>query len=293
MADFADKKLGWKWDISAEKFYAIEANSKVWKTPATGSKLEKWYEQYKHLPGFAEGIAEAVQKGLSGMASDIASKISGALGSIATDISNALSKIPGFDALKTALGTLQQKLGEFVDKIVAAFPWLFPGEGGNGGDGTNGATPTMSTGDISTGDIKGYRSKDDPSKTLTPSQWASLGEDQKAHYERYARGATFKTGGRFRGEVHAPEEIIPQATSIKGPGIIARALEALDVSTKSSRSSESSNSKTEIHIHNSNDFSGSKVSNDYDLEKLFRQIDKRIESVSVEAVKKQLGQRRN
>jgi hypothetical protein len=83
---------------------------------------------------------------------------------------------------------------------------------------------------------------------------------------------------------------IAQATTIRGPGVIARALAALDERTASGGSGAS---KTEVHIHNSNDFTGLKVSSDYDLEKILQKIDKRIEAVSVEAVKRQLAQRRN
>lgn len=43
----------------------------------------------------------------------------------------------------------------------------------------------------------------------------------------YASGASFSKSGLFMGNVHAPEEIPPLATTIKGPGILARAIDAL------------------------------------------------------------------
>jgi len=104
-------------------------------------------------------------------------------------------------------------------------------------------------------------------------------------------GVLYSTG-IYTGKFHSPEETLPQATTVRGPGTIARALEALDKKTSASGSSGGA-SKTEIHNHNSYDFSNLKVSNDYDVEELFKKIEKRIESVSVTAVKNQLAQRRN
>ncbi|MFA5407961.1 MAG: phage tail tape measure protein, partial [Bacilli bacterium] len=70
---------------------------------------------------------------------------------------------------------------------------------------------------------------------------------------QYAVGATFKKGGLFAGLVHEKEEIIPQATAQRGAGPIARALDTLYGVTAGSRSSTSSQ-KTEVHVHNTNDF---------------------------------------
>ncbi|MFA5409919.1 MAG: phage tail tape measure protein, partial [Bacilli bacterium] len=66
-------------------------------------------------------------------------------------------------------------------------------------------------------------------------------------------GATFTKGGAFQGKVHEKEEIIPQATAQRGAGPIARALDTLYGVTAGSRSSTSSQ-KTEVHVHNTNDF---------------------------------------
>ncbi|MFA7220966.1 MAG: phage tail tape measure protein, partial [Synergistaceae bacterium] len=114
-----------------------------------------------------------------------------------------------------------------------------------------------------------------------------------ANQTQYAIGATFKKDGLFAGLVHAPEEIIPQATAQRGAGPIARALDTLYGVTAGSRSSTSSQ-KTEVHVHNHNhnDFSGMRVSSDVDIEKLMKEIDRRIESRSISAVHKAMGQRR-
>lgn len=110
---------------------------------------------------------------------------------------------------------------------------------------------------------------------------------------QYAVGATFNKGGLFAGLVHEKEEIIPQATAQRGAGPIARALDTLYGVTAGSRSSSSSQ-KTEVHVHNHNhnDFSGMRVSSDIDIEKLMKEIDRRIESRSISAVHKAMGQRR-
>ena len=109
----------------------------------------------------------------------------------------------------------------------------------------------------------------------------------------YASGATFTRGGLFAGKVHSPEEIIPQAIASKGAGPISRALAVLDsVMSGQPSAAVGASSVGDIHIHNSNDFSGMKVSGNVDIQKLMAQIDKRIDSRSVEAVKKAIGQRR-
>ncbi|MFA5753068.1 MAG: hypothetical protein WC910_08370 [Bacteroidales bacterium] len=111
-----------------------------------------------------------------------------------------------------------------------------------------------------------------------------------ANQSQYAIGATFKKDGLFAGRVHAPEEIIPQATAQRGAGPIARALDTLYGVTSTGKAS--SGPSTEVHVHNANDFSGMRVSSDVDIEKLMKEIDRRIESRSISAVHKAMGQRR-
>ena len=111
-----------------------------------------------------------------------------------------------------------------------------------------------------------------------------------ANQSQYAIGATFKKDGLFAGLVHAPEEIIPQATAQRGAGPIARALDTLYGVTSAGRASSSPSPV--VHVHNANDFSGMRVSSDVDIEKLMKEIDRRIESRSISAVHKAMGQRR-
>ncbi|MFA5458002.1 MAG: phage tail tape measure protein [Synergistaceae bacterium] len=128
-------------------------------------------------------------------------------------------------------------------------------------------------------------------ETISPKAWDTLGSDQKEHWTpQYAVGATFKKDGLFAGRVHAPEEIIPQATAQRGAGPIARALDTLYGVTAGKGASSSPS--PEVHVHNVNDFSCMRVSSDVDIEKLMKEIDRRIESRSISAVHKAMGQRR-
>ncbi|MFA5458803.1 MAG: UbiA family prenyltransferase, partial [Synergistaceae bacterium] len=137
-------------------------------------------------------------------------------------------------------------------------------------------------------DIKSYTNG---KETISPRAWSALGSDQQEYWTpQYAVGATFKKDGLFAGRVHAPEEIIPQATAQRGAGPIARALDTLYGVTSAGRASSSPS--PEVHVHNANDFSGMRVSSDIDIEKLMKEIDRRIESRSISAVHKAMGQRR-
>ena len=97
--------------------------------------------------------------------------------------------------------------------------------------------------------------------------------------EGHARGATFTRGGRWSGRVHYPEEIIPVAQSVRGPGIISRAIDALDKASSGGRGGP-----TEVHIHNHNYNSIGKITSDVDVEAFLREIDSRIETKSKQAV---------
>ena len=253
---------------------------------AVSEKISKKIGEWSKLPGFAEGIADAVKKGLVGIGTQIADAIKGAF----PDFSGLITSLDKLiQPLKDLQAAINKYLGNDADKYKDDRPIYYSEKGDVYSRGGGNYDVVLKK------DWNGNKEGSLPAE-LQGASWDTLvkygfaeGDEPKSH----ASGVTFTRSGIYRAKFHSPEETLPQATTIRGPGIIARALEALDMGAKSSRLGESSNSKTEIHIHNSNDFSGLKVSNDYDLEKLFRQIDKRIESVSAEAVKKQLGQRRN
>jgi len=233
-------------------------------------KLVEKAETYESKPGFAEGIAEAVKKGISSIGDTIAEKIKAAF----PDLAGLISSLTDLVNLLKGESDIEKIATETTPKIVTdATSLTLPGPVG-----------AM------------VRSLENP--VLKPvanwgfgvGQWVG---NQFVGGEGHAAGATFTRGGLFAGKVHSPEEIIPQAIASKGAGPISRALGVLD-SVMSGQPSAivGASSVGDIHIHNSNDFSGMKVSGNVDIQKLMAQIDKRIDSRSVEAVKKAIGQRR-
>jgi len=106
-----------------------------------------------------------------------------------------------------------------------------------------------------------------------------------------AGGITFLRDGVFTGKFHGPEETLGREATIRGPGIIARAMSALDISARSARQSSS---VPEIHIHNENrfDFAGARIDSAFDVQGFLREVDKRIESGSKKAVERAIGQGR-
>ncbi|NLH78181.1 MAG: hypothetical protein GX465_14210, partial [Acidobacteria bacterium] len=108
-----------------------------------------------------------------------------------------------------------------------------------------------------------------------------------------AAGLTFTGTGTYFGKFHGPEEVLSQASTIRGPGIIARAMEALDGAARGSGQA-GLRGETHIHVENKNrfDFAGARFSPDFDMEAFLRMIDTRIETGSVEAAKRVIGNRR-
>jgi len=110
----------------------------------------------------------------------------------------------------------------------------------------------------------------------------------------HAEGVTFKSDGLYTGLFHGPEETLSRATTVKGPGIITRAMAALDVATKSFSGNKGSVGNTEIHIQNDNrfDFAGAKMDSSFDIRGFLMEVDKRIEAGSKKAVERAIGQGR-
>jgi hypothetical protein len=281
---------------SDEKWYKL--GSKGEKTGISASsanmapseKLTKLYGEYKDLPGFAEGIAQAVAKGISGIGTTIANAIKG-----------LVLEIPGMAGLIKTIEGIQNWLEEHFPNGAGT------GSGPGIADSSTTASYTNPKGDTtyqytpSTGKVKvtDWRSPGFPTNTVNfedltdESAKTALEEEAKRqNLVTHASGATFHKKGIYKGIFDQYEEVIPQATASKGPGPISRALEILYGVDSNKSSAGQGSDKTEIHVHNSNDFSGMKVSNDIDIEKLMGRIDKRIREVSVAAVRDSLGQRR-
>jgi len=225
--------------------------------------------KYQALPGFAEGIAEAVKKGISSLGDTIAKKIAEALPDW---------DFPSFDDLTAVLEDLPRKIKDAI----------LPGD-------TEERAKFNGVEYIKTGegdDVKYWIDKawnldklitEDDLPQEVKNQWG-IGS---------ATGLTFTGTGTYFGKFHGPEEVLSQATTVKGPGIIDRAMNALDVSTRSAATRESARN-SEVHIHNENrfDFAGAKMDSSFDVQGFLREVDKRIETGSKRAVERAIGQGR-
>jgi hypothetical protein len=255
-----------------------------------GPKLQKAYNEWKALPGFAEGIAEAVARGLGGIGTTIADAIVGAF--------------PDFSSLTKILETLNNTIVNWNPLNWGKNGGPFSGTSGSGYSDYSFAQP----GKVD----QTYRYYPDKDKVVSLNfgvtgvregdevSWDDLPKSAQDYFNTqkrspgHAKGVSFKRSGWFGGNVHAPEELIPQAIASKGPGPISRALDAFYGATSNQRvasASEASRS-VEVHVHSSYDFSGLRVSSAVDIDKLMREIDRRIANGSVEAVKRAIGQRR-
>ena len=248
------------------KWYRLDEYNQ-YREATPSKKLADYEKTYNETPGFAEGIAEAVKKGIAG---------------IGTEIANAIKGIfPDFTPLTEALKSLQAVIDRFLGRgsHEGETP-AFETSKGKAYNRAGGGYDVILAEDVPGLGPKGYEAQ-------------GLSEERARAAIGYASGATFAKSGMFRGKVHSPEEIIPQAIASKGAGPISRALSVLDsVMSGQPSSVAGASSVGDIHIHNSNDFSSMKVSGNVDIQKLMAQIDKRIDSRSVEAVKKAIGQRR-
>jgi len=219
-------------------------------------KLVEKAETYESKPGFAEGIAEAVKKGISGIGTIIADAIK-----------DLVMDIPGMEGIVKVLESLQTT----IDNLQT---WL--DKYGLGGGVTGAVDAGM--GGVAAG-------------VLGPGYHPA-----KAAYDLvtgHASGATFTRGGRFVGTVHAPEELLPQAVTAKGPGAIARALAALDAATSggSPTAGIAGAGDVRVYVTAPIDFSGAKISNNMDVEKIITRLHKEIGPIAEKAVRDAIGNR--
>ncbi|MCX6677396.1 MAG: hypothetical protein NTU95_05565 [Methanothrix sp.] len=234
---------------------------------------------------------------------ELEAKLKAAISTLAAEI----MKIPLFQTLSTVLGTLSTAIDNLIKGIGNWF-----GFGGtpqtttatfqdpNDPDISYDFTPSAgSSAAAPAGDVVIV---DTLNGTQSPGDWNSLSQDvqlgllanaKKRKLPAYASGATFARGGIFSGNVHAPEELIPQATAQRGPGPIAKAMDTLDRAMSGRSSGFAAGAGSEIHIHMpSQDFSGMKISSDVDFIQLLDRANKKAVNDAVAAVKMQLGQRR-
>ncbi len=254
--------------------------------PATDRRFWRLKGDYEKAPAGLtwDGITEAVKRGLEGM------------------------KIPGMEDLTEAINALNMTMGGILNPDYGAMlnQGINPERGANtwtkGSLAKGGALDQWINRNIPYGSFLTGVPEEKIINNQTEGQFraklANQGKEQ-SEIDRlvkeagYDVGAIFQKGGLFQGKVHAPEEIIPQATAARGPGPIAQAIELLDgIMSGKPVAAGAGRAPYTIQITNQNDFSGMKVSGDVDIERLLAKIDKRIESKSVEAVKRAIGQGR-
>lgn len=199
-------------------------------------------------------------------ASGIASAVAAGLGGLGDVIKQSLTDI------------IPQSLIDSLDRLSKAldnFKW--PGEAtlavGTGGSSEPNAEPKG---------VQGFSMSSEMSGGSTDTGFAS--------------GVTFTRSGRFSGKVHASEELVDQAASVKGPGVLAKSIDALDaiLNGKPSAIGYGRSVGGEVHIHQQNDFdfSGAKLYPGMDMEAFFSKIDARVKKTAVAAVKDEIGKRR-
>ena len=259
-----------------------------------GTRLQKTYTDWKNLPGFAEGIADAVKRGLSGIATDIANAITGSMPDF---------NFPDFSGLTKTLEDLK----------IAIENWNPANWGNTGGpfSGSSGGSIDYSYSQPGKVD-QSYRYYPDKDKVVSLGfgatgiyengdvKWEDLPKSVQDYFNSaktpgHAKGISFKKSGFFSGRFHEPEEVIPQATAVKGPGPISRALDILyGMDGKKTSSPDQTSGVAEVHVHNENkfDFAGARFDAKFDVEAFLRKLDSRIEEVSIKAAKKVVGQRR-
>ncbi|MFA5378342.1 MAG: hypothetical protein WC455_21490 [Dehalococcoidia bacterium] len=206
MVELADKQ-GLKFKAGTNQFYK-EGGGVV----APSGKLAALFKEYQDLPGFAEGIADAVKQGISGIGETIAAKINGALEGIKTAITDALSNIPGFTSMVEALGNLKTKLEEFIQTIKDNWPsWA----GGGAGEAppVDPSTPPVAP--------TAYIHVDGTPGTMSAEVYKTLGADQQAAWKpQMARGGQIRATGSLIG--HGGEMIDNAATVETGKTTLSR-----------------------------------------------------------------------
>lgn len=264
---------------------------------------------YTESPSFAQGVADAVSKGRGNLGNIVGSAVSGSLKDITVNLAS--------DALTGSIDALNKTISSWNPLNWASNGGPFSGASTDEHYETTYSQPGKrdQTYRYYPGKNKVYLLEADKFGGWNEAEevsWNTLDTSVQDDFNKQAAasssdsasskssvtadvGATFQTTGRFTGDVHATEEIVPQAISKQGAGPIGRALAALySAGSKPSSSGSSSVVQPVVHIHNHNsfDFSNSRFSSEFDAETIWKRIDTRIEKVSIAAVKKEIGQRR-
>lgn len=249
-------------------------------------KLNTLKKNYEKAPsGIFDllGIADAVAKGMSGIGTIIAGAIKG-----------IVMDIPGMSELAKAIDDLRT----WLDNTLGSKGGNLPGQPGNYTTSDENIWNMDASGKYTVTDTNGGVPNQTPGVTIDPNNPPQEVVDHfhpQGAIKSHAVGATFTKGGRFTGNVHSPEEIIPQAVASRGPGPIGKALDLLNNVTagRNMPSAVTAGAGGDIHIHMpSQDFSGMKVSSNVDFEKVLRAANKSAISDAVLEIKRTIGQGR-
>jgi hypothetical protein len=246
------------------------------------SKLLKMQKEYEDLPGFAEGVADAVAEGMKGVANSIGTRVGDAIKDWAPQINLPEIKIPDIkipemDTLATAMEKLNEMLGKFIQGLMGkteeTLPRYTQGQFSYGGQSwgfdpdketffvyeVDPASSNESTRDVNIKDVP------DPVK----EHFITEGKYKKS--TKYASGATFLSGGMFLGRVDQTEEIIPQAITQRGAGPISRMLAIINEVSPSSGPGKESRREA-VYAPNYVNIHIDRIEKDVDIDKLLFRI---------------------
>jgi TP901 family phage tail tape measure protein len=303
-----DKKTWYKLGTNGEKT-GITASS-AGMSPSEGLK-DQW-QRWNDLPSFEEGIVKAVKEGLSGAGQTIAEAITSRL----PDFNIDWPEFPDFSDLTNAIDNLAAKFGldngHVIDATADDGRKFYLGEDGKYWEDIRPGKDKEYSEENLPEEVKpklvvpkaaekptlpsGYRNKNTGEEwdQATYDRFSSADGFDKSEWEKFAVGAEFTRGGRFQGEVHEREEIIPQATAIKGPGPISRALNLLYSLDRPTEKTRVESSKTDVHnqFDIKIDFAGARFDSDVDVEAMLEKMKNGIRAIAVQATRDAIGNRR-
>jgi hypothetical protein len=250
--------------------------------------------QYKHLEDKGFVTWKQPENPFGGLAKEIANAIGDSLG--------VKVEIPYMDQLVSTLDELRgwlEKQGVSIENTKKTV-----------NNAVNTVTPALAFGPVGGAYIGMAKNTYDTINSLFPKsseeephkktrsarmdELLKMGVSQRdaeayATSEGYAVGATFTKGGLFTGRVHK-EELLPEATTVKGPGTISKALDVLDNKT----SYRAAGGNTTIVINAP--FHVDKISSEVDMKKAFaafrREMERAVPKLAINAVRGDICQRR-
>jgi hypothetical protein len=256
------------------------------------SKLLEMQKEYEDLPGFAEGVANAVTEGMNGVAKSIGTSVENAIKGWSPQINLPEIKIPGVGTLATAMEELDKALSSVLSTISTflknTLNWTTGGTDENPSRQTQKQFPYNNQNwGHNPNDDTYFIYEIDPASSVPYTM--DVPEDKvpeavKEHYHSnqtttptYASGATFISGGMFLGRVDQTEEIIPQAVTQKGAGPISRMLAMINEVSPSSGPGQGNQrdavyAPTNINIHID------RIEKDVDVDKLLFRIRDELDS---------------